>query len=272
MNGPVAFILFSLRRVRALVLTMGLLLAAFQLALIAYASSMQRSGGFVQLASYIPPFLRELMGPAVVVLMSFSGIVSVGYFHVVVMGALVSLSIAISTTPASEVETGFMDLVLARPLARHWVVTRTIVVLTLAVAAVLGCMALGTTLGLATIAPPGATRPSPKVIRSLLVNLALLMACWGGLSLAIASTARRRGSAGAIAGFAALATFLLDYIGRLWKPLNAVARISPFRYYTPFDLIMGKPLPLAHVLILSSIAIIGFIAAYVLFSRRDITH
>jgi ABC-type transport system involved in multi-copper enzyme maturation permease subunit len=271
-SGPVALILFSLRRVRALVLTMGAVLAAFQVAIIAYASSMHQSGGFRQLAAFMPAFLRELMGPAIAMFMSFAGIVTLGYFHLVVMGALVGLAVAVSTAPAAEVETGFMDLLLARPLARHWIITRTIIVLVLASVTVLGCMVLGTTAGLLALAPAGASGPPVKVIRSLVLNLGLLMACWGGISLAIASQARRRGSPAVIAGFAALATFLLDYIGRLWKPVQTLSRLSPFRYYSPFDIAMGGALPLKHVVVLASIAVTGFITAYVLFSRRDITH
>ena len=272
MSGPVALILFSLRRVRILVLTVGVLLGAFQILLIAYGSSMHRSGGFSALANYMPPFLRELMGPAVAVMMSFSGIVTIGYFHLVVMGALVALSISIATTPASEVETGFSDFVLARPIARHWLITRTILVLVLAMTAVLGCMALGTAVGLTSMAPLDARRPSPNVIRALILNLALLMTCWGGIALAVASIARRRGAAGAIVGVTALAAFLLDYLGRLWKPLSTIAKLSPFRYYSPMDLIMGKALPLQHVVVLSSVAVAAFVTAYILFARRDITH
>ena len=48
--------------------------------------------------------------------MSFSGIVCLGYFQLAVMGALIAIAVTLATTPASEVETGFMDLILARPL------------------------------------------------------------------------------------------------------------------------------------------------------------
>jgi hypothetical protein len=41
-----------------------------------------------------------------------------------VMGALVSVSLTLATVPVMEIETGFIDLVLAWPVARHWIVTR----------------------------------------------------------------------------------------------------------------------------------------------------
>jgi hypothetical protein len=36
------------------------------------------------------------------------------------------LAIALATLPASEKETGFADLMLARPMTPHWLIPRTI--------------------------------------------------------------------------------------------------------------------------------------------------
>jgi ABC-2 type transport system permease protein len=274
MRGHPAFLLlaYSLKRMRTLLLTMGVLLCAFQVLMVAVARSIERSGGFAQLGALIPPFARELLGPSIAMFLSFAGIVCLGYFHVAVMGALVGLSIAVATVPASEVETGFMDLILSRPLARHWIVTRSIVAAILSIVLVLGLMVLGTWIGIETLAPAGAVWPSASLIRALALNLGLLMLCWSAVALAIASAVRRRGVAGASAGVLALAAFLLDYLGGLWQPIELLAKLSPFRYFNPFDLIMGGRLPLKNVAVLLGITLAGWLAAYVLFSRRDISH
>lgn len=272
MSGPALLINHSLKRVRTLVLTMGILLAGFQLILIVVAKSIQGSGGFAQLSAMLPSFARDLMGPTLTSFMSFTGFVCLGYFHLAVVGSLVGLSISLSTMPASEVESGFIDLILARPLARHWIVTRTIVVVTLAIIVLLGWMMLGTWLGLHLLAPSGAAWPSLRLILSLVANLGLLLLCWSGVGMAIGSTARRRSVAGAIAGVLALATFLLDYVGRMWRPAEPLAKLSPFRYFSPFDLVMGTPLAPKNLLVLAGIAVAGFAAAYVLYARRDISH
>jgi beta-exotoxin I transport system permease protein len=263
---------YSLKRVRILVILTGLLLVALQVVLIFVAGSIQRSGGFAQLGALLPPFARELLGPSVASFMSFSGIVCLGYFQFAVMGALIGVAITLATTPASEVESGFMDLILARPLSRHWVITRTIVLTTLVLAFLLALMVGGTWAGLQMFAPRTVPWPSAKLVHSLAVNLGMLALCWGGVAMAIGAASSRRSIAGGSAGLLALTAFLLDYVGRLWQPAQSVAWLSPFRYYNPFELIMGNPLPPKNLAVLGAIALAGFAAAYVLFARRDISH
>ena len=272
MSAAWLLLLYSLKRFRTTLLTMGLLLSGFQMILIAVARSIQSTGGFEQLTALLPPFARELLGPSLTSFMSFAGIVCLGYFHLSVMGSLVGLAITIATIPTSEIETGFMDLILARPVARHWIVTRTILALIVSTALLLAMMMTGTWAGLETLAPKSVTWPSVKLVSSLATNLSLLMLAWGGVALAIASASRRRGVAGAIAGLLALAAFLMDYVGRLWQRAESVAWLSPFRYYNPFELVMGNPLPSKNLLVLGGIAAAGCVTAYVLFGRRDISH
>ncbi len=155
MSGPVLLLRHSLRRARTLVLTIGILLGVFQIVLVAVAGSIQASGGFETLSALLPPFVRELMGPAFVSFMSFAGIVCVGYFHVATMAALVGLIIALALRPVSEIESGFVDLILSRPLARHWIITRTIVTVILSIVLVLALMLIGTWVGLELLAPRG---------------------------------------------------------------------------------------------------------------------
>lgn len=270
MSLALILLIHSLKRVRYLVIVMGLLLAGFQVVLTLVARSIQRSNAFDEITALIPDFMRQLMGPSVVGLMSFSGIVCVGYFHIAVMGSLVGITIGLATEPAAEIETGFMDLILSRPLARPWVITRSIMVLAICTLFMLAMMMLGTWAGLHWLAPRDAEWPTPSLIRSLAVNLGALMLCWGGVTLAISSLARRRSVAGSLAGLLALSTFLLDYVARAWQPAEKIAWLSPFRYYNPLDLVMGKAIPAHHLWVLVGIASAGAGAAYYFFSRRDI--
>jgi ABC-type transport system involved in multi-copper enzyme maturation permease subunit len=107
------------------------------------------------------------------------------------------------------------------------------------------------------------------LILSLVINLALLMLCWNAIAMAIGSAARRRALRVA-GGLFALAMFLY-YVARAWEPAERVAWLSPFRYYSTFELVMGNPLSVKNMLVLAGIALSGYALAYVLFSRRDIS-
>ncbi len=270
MTGPILLLSLSLKRARTLLVATGLLLAAFQVLLVLIASSIHPSK-FEDLAALLPPFVRALLGPAVASVMSFGGIVCLGYFDLAIVAALLALIIALATLPASEVETGFADLILARPLRRHWIITRTIALVLISTLMMVALMMAGTWVGLAMLAPDDAQRPSPMMIGSLALNLGMLMLCWSSVALPLAA-ACRRSVASATTGLLALAALLLDLTARLWPAAEPFAWLSPFRYFIPFDLVMGTALPVENILVLWAIAMSGFTVAYLLFSQRDISH
>ena len=89
-------------------------------------------------------------------------------------------------------------------------------------------------------------------------------------ALAVSAVSRRRGVAGGFVGLLALSTFLLDYVARAWQPAESVAWLSPFRYYSPLDLVTGVAIPGKNLWVLGGVAVAGAALAFVLFSRRDI--
>ncbi|HEX7136970.1 MAG TPA: hypothetical protein VF219_03955 [Vicinamibacterales bacterium] len=260
----------SLRRMRGAVLGAALLLGAFQFLLTQVADYLLGRRAFSTLSALLPDFVQNMMGPSALAFASFAGIVTFGYFHPVVIATLVTLTIAVATEPAAEVESRFVDLALARPLTRAGVMTRTIVVFAVVSALVLLVMMSGTETGLACCTAANAPRPAPGLIGALVASLAALMACWLGLTLLIASRARRRASAGTLAGGLALATYLLDYLGRVWQPVSGLSRISPFHYFEPSALVAGQPLSGHNVATLLGIALASIAAAYAVYSQRDI--
>src|SRR4030095_9966997 len=156
--------------------------------------------------------------------------------------------------PTSEIESGFMDLILSRPIARHWLITRTIIVMVICTVTLLGTMLAGPWLALSAFAPKDIPPPAPGSVLSLAVNLGLLMLCWSGVAMAIAAASRRRSVAGTVVGLLALTAFLADFLGRTWRPAEEVAWISPFRYYHALELIRGAPLQSSDLLLLRSVA------------------
>src|SRR5204862_2301003 len=140
---------------------------------------------------------------------------------------------------------------LARPLRRHWIITRTIALLVIAILMMLASMMAGTWAGLAMLGPENVRWPTPRMVAALALNLGLLLLCWGGVAMAFGAICRRT-IASAVTGLLALAALLLDVVGRLWPPANRFAWISPFRYFIPFDLVMGSELPVEKMLVLGA--------------------
>ena len=149
-------------------------------------------------------------------------------------------------------------------------ISRTLLVIAVAASATLALMAIGTWAGLACCAAADAARPSARLIASLAVNLAAIMFCWAGVTLAATAMVRRRAVAGAVGGVAAFGAYLLDYLGRAWEPARAVSRLSPFHYFEPMALIMGQPLSGRNVAVLVGISVAAIAVSYVGFARRDI--
>ena len=271
MKGPLKLIAHSLKRVRTLLLIIGILLATFQIFIILTAKAFDRSKALENLGNSLPQFVRDFLGPATSAFLSFGGMVAQGYFHPIVMVSAVALTIVISTIPTAEIESGFMDLVMSRPIARHWIITRSLVVMLISTIALLAMMLAGTWLGFTLFVPPDLVAPSSTFFLSLAINLGFLMLCWSGLTIAIAAASRRRSVAATIIGLTALVTFLLDYVARAWHPAQAIAWISPFHYYDGLKLIIGVPLELEHLVVLTIVAVAGYISAYIVFLQRDLS-
>jgi hypothetical protein len=128
----------------------------------------------------------------------------------------------------------------------------------------------GTWAGLVMFAPPGVAWPPARQTGSLALYLALLLLCWSGIAISLGA-ACRRGVAAATTSLFAFAALLLDWAHRLWPALDWVAWVSPFSYFNPYELVAGKSLRVENLLVLWAIAMTGFIVAYFVMSRRDIS-
>jgi hypothetical protein len=270
MRGAFLLLRLSLKRVRTLLCATGLLLAAVQILRVRIAASVHNAGQFDQLTALLPPGVRALLGPSLASIMTFNGIVCGVYFDTGYIAALLALAIALATQPASEIESGFADLILARPMPRHWLITRTLALVLFSILLMLLMILAGTWAGLALFAPLGAPWPSARQTGSLALSLGTLVVCWSGVATALGAT-YRRGVAAATTSLLAFAALLLDWAHRLWPALDPIARLSPFFYFNPYELVAGRPLRLENLLVLCAIATTGYTAAYFRISQRDIS-
>jgi ABC-type transport system involved in multi-copper enzyme maturation permease subunit len=270
MSRPFLLFRLSLKRVWKLLCATGLLIALFQFLRVHIAASVHQAGEFEQIADLLPPSIRAILGPSLTSVMSFNGIVCGGYFDLGNVIALVALSIALATVPASEIESGFADLILARPMPRHWLITRTVALVLFSILLMLFMIMASTWAGLAVFAPPGHPGPPARQLGALALNLGMLLLCWSGVAMAFGA-AYRRGLASGVTSLLAFAALLLDYAQKLWSPLERIGWLSPFRYFNPYELVAGKPLPVEDLLVLWAIGMTGYTVAYFVMAHRDIS-
>jgi hypothetical protein len=257
----------SLQRVGRLFGALLGILGVFQLVLVAVAASFEGARTFERLAMLVPSFMQQSFGAA---LTSFSGMATAGYFHPVVVMLVVQFTIYVATEPAGEIEWGLVDLVLARPLPRHWLVSRSLLMMIMGPAALTSTMVAGTWIGLWSLAPQAARWPDARVILLLVAHLVMLAWCFGGAALAAAAWAQRRGSAQAPVAVAAVILYLIEFLGASWDPARPLARASPFHYYQGTAILTGTADAVLDLSIMGAAAMVGIGLAYWQFGRRDL--
>lgn len=270
MSGGWLLFRLSLKRARLLLCATGLLLAIVQAFRVLLAAALHNSGQFNEISALLPSFVRDLVGPSLASIMTFNGIVLGVYFDTGFIIALLAVAITVATLPASEIETGFADLILARPMPRHWLITRTIALVLFSIWFMLMMIMAGTWAGLALFAPSNVPWPSAPETAKLALSLGMLVLAWSGVAMAFGA-AYRRGVASTVTSLLAFAGLLLDWAHRLWPALKCVAWLSPFNYFQPYELVAGDPLRTENLLVLWAIAMTGYIVAYLIISLRDIS-
>jgi len=177
----------------------------------------------------LPPMMAEMI--AAQVGLTFGGMISFGFQHPAVLTGSLAMIIMVGTIPAAERESGWLELVLARPV-RRWQYFIA-VVLQIALCALILPLALvvGIAIGLQLVE---VVEEAP-LIRFVLAGCGLgsLLLCIGGYTLLLASSVRRRGSAIAGSVGMTLVFFWLDLTAQLWPPLRKIQWLSPFNYFEP---------------------------------------
>jgi ABC-2 type transport system permease protein len=245
-------------------------LCGFQLIIVGQAAEIEQTQSFGGLADLLPIFLKQGLGNRVMLLASFRGIVAFGYFHPVICALLAMVAMYVATEPAHEIESGLVDLELARSLPRHRLLTRSLLLVVLAVAAGLSLMFAGTSIGARLFGAPIAQLPSVAVRLLLLAHLGAIAVCFGSVGLWLASVSRRWTTAFTTGALLILVTYLLDFLAIGWAPMRHVAWISPFHYYPALAIVAGDDAGSRNLLVLLSSAVVFTAAAYVRFQRRDL--
>src|SRR5450759_2825077 len=118
-------------------------LCGFQIIIVGQAAEIERTQSFSRLADLLPGFLQRGLGSKAMLLATFKGTVAFGYFHPVVCLLVSVVAMYFATEPAHEVESGLVDLELARSVPRHRLLTRSLLLALASLLVAVGVMAFG---------------------------------------------------------------------------------------------------------------------------------
>jgi ABC-2 type transport system permease protein len=246
------------------------LLAGFQIVIVGQASAIEETHSFSRMTELIPAFVQRGLGSQSLLLATFKGTVAFGYFHPVVAVLTSIVAIYFATEPAHEVESGLVDLTLARSVPRHVVVTRSLLLAAGAVAIAAALMAAGTWVGLRLFASPAFDAPSASARSLLLLHLVAVAVCFAAFGLAVAAGARRWSTAFTTAALATVLLYLVDFLAIGWPVMRPISWLSPFHYYPALSILAGDALRWLNLGVLFSAAAVLTAIAYWRFERRDL--
>jgi hypothetical protein len=264
----VALVRRSFARHRALIAALAALLSAFQIIDIVVAYNLQENAIYSQFATMVPAFIQEAMGGALVG--SFMGAVAVGFVHPLVMLSLSCGAAYLASEPAGEVEDGLVDLVVARPVPRYLIVTRSAFVCATGTLAVVAAMFVTSRATVHWLTPGQANVVAASRLGWLALNLLAIVWSVGAGALVLASHLRDRARAAGTIALVAVFLYLLQFGAAAWAPLRPFARVSPFHYYETMQTLLGRVTPTTHIAGLLTAALVLFGVAHVLYARRDL--
>jgi ABC-type transport system involved in multi-copper enzyme maturation permease subunit len=195
---------------------------------------------------------------------------SIPWVHPVVLAIVWAHAIVCATrVPAGEVDRGTMDVLLGLPVSRREVfLSETIAVGTSALV-VLSMTWIGNWIGSSLAS---ATEPPPASrIALVLANLVGLYLAVAGCAWLISALSDRRGRAMTTVFALVLASFLVNYLAQFWEPAKRASFLSVVGYYRPFFVLRDGSVPAVDMAVLAATALVTWLAAGVIFSRRDLS-
>jgi putative exporter of polyketide antibiotics len=266
----IALLRRSAAQARYVLLGAFILLCGFQIIIVGQAAEIERTQSFSRMADLLPAFLQRGLGSKAMLLATFRGTVSFGYFHPVVCIIVCLIAMYLTTEPAHEVESGLVDLELSRSVPRRALLTRSLLLATASVLVAVLLMGFGTWLGVRIFGAGALDLPSPEVRAWLMGNLAALGMCFAGLGLLVGARSRRWSTAFTIVVLVVISSYLLDFLAIGWRPMRAIVWISPFHYYPALSIVAGDAPSVRNIAILLTAAAVFSAAGYWSFQRRDL--
>ncbi len=171
-------------------------------------------------------------------------------------------------TPSGEIDRGTADVTMTLPVTRFGILLSETVVWLLAGVVILALALAGNEFAGQYV--EAAERPAMTPTLIVLANLYCLYLAVGGLSWLVSAASDRRGVAITIVFVLLLASYLLNFLAQFWEPAERVSWLGVLHYYRPLFVLRDGTVPWGDIGILLGTAAVLWIAAGVVFTRRDV--
>jgi len=253
------------RQHRLPLIPMAVGLVLFQFLMTRLAPAPNETSWMAGLIASMPPQLVALAGGQASFLTP-GGVLAIGYEHPFFFLMLSAWVVRVpSAALAGEIGRGTMDLVASRPLTRWHHIAAASLFTAAGAAVLIGAAWISTTVGL-MIRPLGVTG---WTLLPIAATAWLLFLTWALVSLLVSAGQREAGPAIAWTSGILAASFVLEYLSRLWKPIASLRPLSLFAYYQPHQII-STGVPGNDLIRLTLISIAALLVALAVFRRRDL--
>ncbi len=191
------------------------------------------------------------------------------WVHPVVLALVWTHALVCCTrTPAGEVDRGTADVIFTLPVSRWEILINETLVWIVASLFILALTLLGYLFG------GQLTEASEPVALSrlliVLANMFCMLMAVGGLAWLVSALCDRRGTAIAIAFAVLLTSFLLNFLAQFWNVAERLSFLGLLNYFRPLFVFRDGTVPWHDMSVLAGTAIVLWIAAGIVFSRRDV--
>lgn len=170
---------------------------------------------------------------------------------------------------AGDLESGSLDLTLARPLRRATYLGSHLAVLIPGAAVLALAYAVGTVTADRVFDPPGGMLQPERMVLAAGQAWLLFMAI-GSLAFLVSALMSERGRALGVAIGIVLAMYVGNFLFSLWEPIRFLTRFTLFWYFTPGPTIQAGDVAWRDCAVLAAFTASALIAAFLAFERRDL--
>jgi len=199
---------------------------------------------------------------------TFGGFVGAEYLSFIWVVIVAAFVIAFTSGAlAKELEQGTLELILAYPLGRVRFFASKLAALVIGLAVIVVATVGGIWFG--ALSQHLSVGPNAYLAVGAL-GLAFALAI-GGYGFLFSAAASERAPAALATATLTVLFYAVHFAAQTWDPFKGLSRLTLFNYYLPQDAINLGRVDLASIAVLLGVALIGTIAAAVIFRLRDLS-